>query len=216
LEGKAFTHGTNQWTLSSTPFGALGSTYDLRTAGRNDIDIYVSGSDVLETATFPVTVVITPGETGVAAKTVLNQATADVWSVNAMQARIPYLVIDTSSTGVYSSFLEITNRGDLDAKVSLDAIISNSDSTVNVKESVTDVITVKKNSVTIIRQTDLDTWFAGITNTQLYRVALLLTVVAPQNTVDISAYHVSPNSRTSADVLYNLNPVVPFLGRQWR
>jgi hypothetical protein len=160
-----------------------------------------------------VTLVINPDEAGVANKTALDAATAFVWTVNAMQARIPYLVIDTAS-GVYSSFVAVTNRGNLTANVSIDAIISNAAGTLNITESQENVVTVPANSVTIIRQDDLDAWFAGIDNTQLYRVALLLTVVAPQNTVDVTAYHISPNSRTSATVLYNTNNAED--GRVWQ
>ena len=210
LEATNFTRTAGvSWTLSST-FAAN----NLRTPTANDILIEVNGTTVIDIATYTVTLVIDPAEVGVANKTALNGATAFVWTVNAMQARIPYLVIDTRASGVYSSFLEITNRGSLSAKVSIDAIISNADGTLNSTETQNNVLTVPANSVTIIRQTDLDTWFVGIDNTQLYRVALLLTIVAPQNTVDITAYHISPNSRTSATVLYNTNNADD--GRVWQ
>jgi hypothetical protein len=146
----------------------------------------------------------------------LDQAIADVWIVNAMQARIPYLLVDTRTTGNsgYASFFELTNRSSQTARVSIDAIISNEDSTINVTESKTDALILEANSVTIIRQADLDAYFSLIDNTKLYRVALVLTVVAPQNSVDVTAWHIGPTTRTSAAVLYNTNNAAD--GRLWQ
>jgi hypothetical protein len=213
LEGTNFTRTTGtSWSISST-FAAN----DLRTPTANDVIIEVYGTTgyVIDVQTFTVTVAIDPSEVGVATKTVLDAATADVWTVNAMQARIPYMIIDTGNTMGYSSFLEITNRGSLAAQVSIDAVISNSDATANAVESRSNVLTVPANSVYIVRQTDLDTWFTGIDATKLYRVALTLTVVAPQNTVDVTAYHLNPGGdRTSTAVLYNTNNAND--GRVWQ
>jgi hypothetical protein len=211
LAGTNFIRGSGQWTIAST-FAA----HDLRVPGANDVLITVDGSTIINTDTYKVTLVITPSEVGVAAKTVLDQAIADVWIVNAMQARIPYLLVDTRTTGNsgYASFFELTNRSSQTARVSIDAIISNEDSTINVTESKTDALILEANSVTIIRQADLDAYFSLIDNTKLYRVALVLTVVAPQNSVDVTAWHIGPTTRTSAAVLYNTNNAAD--GRLWQ
>ncbi len=212
LESSNLTRTTGvSWSLTSNF-----ATWDLRTSGLNDLIVTVNGTTTINVATYTVTLVIDPAEVGVADKTVLNQANAFIWTVNAMQARIPYLLIDTRPDSLYSSFITITNRGNLAASVSIDAIISNADTTTNVTETQNDVITVPANSVYIIRQSDLDGWFVNIDNTQLYRVSIVLTVVAPQNTIDVSAYHISPNtnSRTATPVLYNTNNAAD--GRVWQ
>jgi hypothetical protein len=199
LEGTNFTRGTNQWTLAST-FAA----HDLTAAGSNDIIITVGGTTVIDVATYTVDLVIDPAEAGVANQQSLDDATAFVWTVNAMQARVPYIIVETGGAN-YTFFMEITNRGSQAAQLSLDAVISNADATVNTTETVNNVLTVPANSVTIIREADLDTWLTNVDDTQLYRLGLTLTVVAPQNTVDVSAYQLDSTGRTVVPVLYNTN-----------
>jgi hypothetical protein len=211
LDGLDFTRGSNQWNLTSTF-----ASHNLRTHSHSDVSIRVNGSTIIDTASYTITLVITPAEAGVGARNVLTQATAAVWTVNAMQARIPYMLVDTRTTGNsgYGSFFEITNRSSQDAKVSLDAIISNENGTSNEIETATDVMILPANSVTILRQENLDTWFTKIDNTKLYRVSLVLTVVAPQNMVDVTAWHIGPTTRTSANVLYNTDNILD--GRKWQ
>lgn len=194
-----FTENANNFTLTSTF-----ADNDLTTPDDNVILITVNGTTVVDIANYTVDLVIDPNETGVANQTSLNDALAFAWTVNAMQARIPYMIVETGGDN-YTFFMEITNRGANPAEVSLDAVISNADASVNTTETQTNVITLAANSVTIIREADLDTWLTNVDDTQLYRLGLTLTVVAPQNTVDVSAYQLDPSGRTDVPVLYNTN-----------
>jgi len=213
LEGLGFAQATGvSWTISSDF-----ATRDLRVANTSDrVTITVDGTTVIDTATFLLNLTITPSEAGIAPKLVLNQVTAAVWTVNAMQARIPYMLVDTRTTGNagYSSFFELTNRSSQEATVSIDAIISNEDGTVSSTETQANVLTLPANSVIIVRQADLDNAFTNIDNTKLYRVSLVLTVVAAQNSVDVTAWHIGPTTRTSAAVLYNTDNRRD--GRKWQ
>lgn len=208
MAGNLFTPGTNDFTYSSTF-----ALHDLTAAGVGAIDINVNGTSIVETATYTVTLVINPAEAGVADQTSLSQALAYVWTVNAMQARIPYMIAETGGSN-YTFFLEITNRGTQSASVSVDAVISDADGTVNGTETANDVMTVPANSVIIVREDDLDSWLTLVDDTQLYRLGLVLTVVAPQNTVDITAYQIDPHGRTAVQVLYNTNNAND--GRLWQ
>jgi hypothetical protein len=208
LEGTVFTEGADTFTLTSS-FAA----HDLTAAGSNDVDINVNGTSIIDTATYSVTLVIDPAELGVANQTSLNQVLAYVWTVNAMQARVPYMICETGGDN-YTFFLEITNRGSQAANLSVDAVISDADGTVNTTETQNDVLTIPANSVIIVREADLDGWLTAVDDTALYRLGLVLTVVAPQNTVDITAYQIDLHGRTAVQVLYNTNNAND--GRVWQ
>lgn len=203
-----FTESTNSWSITSTF-----ADNDLTKQGDNGIRITVDGTTIVDTATYTLDLVVHPDESGVADQQSLDDATAFVWTVNAMQARIPYILIETGGSG-YSSFIEITNRGDQAANLSLDAVVSNADGSVNITESQNNVTTVPEHSVLVIREADLDTWLTAVDDTDIYRVGLKLTVVAPQNNVDISAYQKDAVGRTAIPVLYNTNNVND--GRVWQ
>jgi len=203
-----FTEYTDYWRISSTF-----ADYDLTTAGDNGVRITVNGTTVIQTATYSVDLTVDPAEGGVANQQSLDDETAFVWTVNAMQARIPYIIVETGGSN-YTSFIEVTNRGSQDASISLDAVITNADGSTTTTENVSNVTTVPANSVLIIRESDLDSWFSAIDDTDLYRVGLLITVVAPQNSIDISAYQKDPVGRTEIPVLYNTNNAND--GRVWQ
>ena len=200
LNSLAFTRTPGvSWTIASNFTAA-----DLRVVGQSDVVFTVDGTTPINPAQYYVTLVINAG-TGYAAKTVLAGVLADVWTINAMQVRIPYLVIDTRTVGNngFTSFFEVTNRTTLPASVSIDAIVTNATGTATSTESVANAFTVPANSVLLVSQGDLDSWFASIDNTQVWRVALVLYIQAPVNGADVAAYIISPTSRTATPVLYN-------------
>lgn len=207
MGGNLFTEGTSDFTYSSTF-----AIHDLTTAGAGAIDINVDGTSIVETATYTVDLSITPSG-WTSSLTSLDDELAYVWTVNAMQARVPYMICETGGTN-YTFFLEITNRGTQSASLSIDAVISDADGTVNTTETQNDVTTVPANSVIIVREADLDGWLTSVDDTQLYRLGLVLTVVAPQNTVDITAYQIDTTGRTAVQVLYNTNNTND--GRLWQ
>ena len=201
-----------QWKIAAATFAA----HDLRYYGTNDVEFTVNGSTPLNTASYYVTLVIY-NASPVITKTVLTSQLADVWDINAIQVRIPYLLVDTRTTGNagYSSFIEITNRTAFDASVSMDGIITNEAGTATYTESVENVTIVPAYSVKIIRQADLDAYFSAITSTELWRVALVLYVATPTNGVDVTAWHIGQNgTRTDAPVLYNTGNF--FDDRKWQ
>ena len=174
-----FIEYTDSWSITSTF-----SDNDLTTPGDNGIRITVDGTTIINTVIYTVDLVVTPAETGVVADQSLVNETAFVWTVNAMQARLPYIIVETGGSS-YTSFIEITNRGDQDAGLSLDAVVTNADGSVTSTETQNNVTTVPANSILIVRESDLDTWLDAVDDTDLYRVGLTLTVVAPQNNVPV-------------------------------
>jgi len=203
-----FTEGTDSWSIDSTF-----ADNDLTIPGDNGIRITVDGSTVINTATYTVDLDVDPDEAGVANQKSLDDETAFVWSINAMQARIPYVIVETGGTS-YTSFIEITNRSSQDAEISLDAVVTRASDNTSAVETVSNVVTAPANSVLIIRETDLDDWLTSVDDTDLYRVGLVLTAVAPQNNIDISAYQKDPVGRTDLPVLYNTNNAND--GRVWQ
>jgi hypothetical protein len=207
LEGLNFTETSDSWTLASDF-----ATRDLTSAGDNDVIITVSGTDVISIDNYTVDLVIDPAEAGVATQVSLDDELAFIWSINAMQAKITYMAINFSG---FNSFIKIAVESSNDAALSADAVIyedPNNNGPITTQQAVT-IRTLAGPSLETISEADLVTAF-GLDPSKSYHLSLTLTVVAPQNTVQVSAFQKDAVGRTQIPVLYNTNNFND--GRVWQ
>ena len=205
LNGTNMTKGSNVWSITSDF-----ATNDLLTDGQNEILITVDG-DVLETANYTVDLTIDPAEAGVADQAALVDATAFVWTINAMQAKVPYLALQAPG---YLSFVKVVNESASAADLRIDAVIYNVTDAMN-EVAVTDafVSSIPATSNTTVGEAQIATAL-GLDPAKIYHVALTVTVVAPQNQIHLSAYQKDAIGRTMVPVLYNTNNAND--GRTWQ
>ena len=214
LDGANLYKTTGQWTI-----GSNFNLHDLRDCEENDLLITVDGTTVIQTAVYSVDLVVYSDESS--NLTLLSDDTAFVWDVNAIEIRVPYVLIETGGE-VYRSFIEITNRATHEAEVWLDAVISYEDcySNPNVFETPnTPIKTVPGTSVCVITEDDLDDYLVNVDDQRIYRCGLTLFVAVDKDKADASGYQKENNgngtSRTVIPVLYNTgNPLDK--GRTWQ
>ena len=202
--GATVTEGANSWTIQSN-FGAnnlIGGRY---------LTISVDGTNIVDTTTYTINLVINPDESGVADKTALNGAMAYTWTVNAMQAKVPYLYHVPGST--WDSVLKVVNEGAASADINVDAIIHNTTDDVYTTASNVSFGSVAAGESVTFNGTDMVDNF-GLDLTKNYHFALTVTVVGPQNGVHMVAQHISPTGRANAPVLYNTRNAND--GRVWQ
>jgi hypothetical protein len=209
----ALTEGTSDWTLSGT--FAVNDLTSATSSVAGDLTITVAGTanNVLTEGSFTVTLVIDPAEAGVANQTSLNATTAFVWDVNAMVAKVPYIYLHDNTASSYLSFVKIVNEGTLAADISATAICWNVTDDTHASVASVNLTQLPATSNTTISQADL---FAalGLTAGKQYHCQLTITVVAPQNTVNVSAYQKDSVGRTMVPVLYDTNNTSD--GRTWQ
>lgn len=202
LDGDNLTLEDGVWTFTSEDSADLDDV---------ELEIFVDGDTVLDTATYTVTLTIDPVEAGVADKVALDAETAYVWSINAMQAKVPYLALQAPG---YLSFMKVVNESSSAADMSVDAVIYNVTDGVN-EAVVTNafVQSIPASSNTTVSEAALATAL-GLDPSKIYHVALTCTVVAPQNKIHVSAYQKDSVGRTDVPVLYNTNNEAD--GRSWQ
>jgi hypothetical protein len=205
LEATVFTEVDQTWILSST--FALNN---LRVPDANDVLITVDGTSVLTVGEFSVDLTILPAEAGVGSQQLLTSELAFDWSINAMQCKIPYMALNFSG---FNSFIKIDVEGNTAADLSVDAVIYNTTDDITTTQSAVPIRTLAGPSLETVGEADLMTAL-GLDTEKSYHVALTLTVVAPQNTVNVSAFQKDSVGRTTIPVLYNTNN--PTDGRKWQ
>ncbi len=163
--------------------------------------VYVDGDIVIDPTSYTVDLTIDPLESGVADQNSLVNVTAFIWDINAMQAKVPYFILNAAG---YSSFMKIVNESQNDAELAFDAIIFNFSDGVNEQPQTNVVLpAVPAYSNTTVSDTEVATAL-GLDPTKVYHVALTCVLVAPPNEVQISAYQKDAVGRTAIPVLYNL------------
>jgi len=207
------TSGTTTWTKTGNFGDFVGGTM---LNGVMDIEIHVTGvvPGYLQTGKWELTLKLDTDEVaGLDDQTELNGYYSHVWNINAMQVKIPYIVLNSPG---YLSFIKIANESDTEAEVQADAIIwnitDNPDNPENTSTWEGDIKTVPPLSISTLTETELMAAF-GLNDTKLYHIELTLSVVAPINKVHVAAFQKGPDGRTDVPVLYDVQNLD---GRQWQ
>jgi hypothetical protein len=200
-----FTKVGDSWVLDTTMVN-----HPLIFPGFNNIVITVSGTQVINIQELTIDLVIDPAETEVNSQQSLSNETAFRWSINAMQAKIPYLALNFTG---FNSFIKVAVEGSNASDLSADAIIWNVTDNVTTTQQAVFIRNLPGPSLETIGEADLMTAF-GLDTSKSYHIELTLTVVAPQNTVQVSAFQKDTVGRTAIPVLYNTNNTAD--GRSWQ
>ncbi len=202
--GATVTEGANSWTIQSD-FGAN------NLVGGQYLTINVDGVNIVDTATYTINLVIDPDEAGVATQTALDDQLTYTWTVNAMQAKVPYLYHIPGAT--WDSIFKVVNEGAAAASISVDAIIQNVTDGVFTNPTNVDFGTVNAGETKTFNGEQMVANF-GLDSGKMYHFSLTVTVVGPQNGVHMVAQHKSDTGRANAPVLYNTRNAND--GRVWQ
>ena len=209
------TSGTTTWSKEGD-FGIMDVPGQSMLDGEMDIEIHVTGvpAGYLQTGKWELTLKIDTDEVaGLDDQTELNGEYSHEWNINAMQVKIPYMVLN--HTG-YLSIIKIANESDADAEVQGDAIIwnvtDNPDNPENTSTWEGDIKIIPPTSITTLSEAELMAVF-GLNDAKMYHVELTLSVVAPINKVHVAAFQKGPDGRTDVPVLYDVQNMD---GRQWQ
>jgi len=194
--------GANLGTVGNAALG--GTNFD------NAIDQFtftLDGTSVLETRDFSLDVQMILADEAYS-DFISDDEDAGSWTLNGMQAKIPYYLIGNSYAW---NFLKITNETVDDADVTIDATIQNLTTGVAETEvssaSLVDedgaAITASANSVTAVSTEDL-TQTLGL-GSDSYLTSLTVTVNGPANSIHVTGHLFTSTGREALPVLYPTN-----------
>lgn len=215
VEWRGYTgsHTGTTWTKEGNFGDTVGASM---LAGSMDIEIHVAGVEpgYLQVGKWELTLKIDTDEVGgLDEQTELDAYYSHDWNINAMQVKIPYIVLNSPG---YLSFIKIANESDTEAEVQGDAIIWNiTDNPGNPENTSTwegDIKTIPATSISTLSEAELMA-VLGLNDTKTYHVELTLSVVAPINKVHVAAFQKDSTGRTDLPVLYDVNNMD---GRQWQ
>lgn len=184
------------------------------TAVTHNLDITVSGTDVLQTGAWELNVDVDAG-TGFSAFSAVSAAETHEWDINGAQVKIPYHAQNASG---FVFFFNAVNESSNDAAIFADVIVENKSQ--NTRESLTNVemgTAVANGSTTIGQQAIKDAIVAAggtMNDEDVYHVAMTLTVIAPQNAIQVAAFQKDAVGRTTVPVFVNTNNGDD--GRKWQ
>jgi len=205
ISAVTFNDGTNGLTAMTLASGVwtTGAT-DVSLMANAPINISVTGTTVLDPAAFTVSLTLNPAEAGVSSVNAINQSNAFIWSINAMQAKVPYFILN-AHTGGYYSFIKVVNESANAADMTIDAVIYNFTDGVDETPMTNVAITsIPAYSNTTVSDDQIATAL-GLDPAKIYHVALTATVVAPQNNIQLSAYQKDSVGRTAIPVLFDMS-----------
>jgi len=194
--------GTTNITAAAP--GGMGASHGNKK--EDDCIISILGTDTVSTRTWSLGAEL-QFNASQDADTTYSAVTSHVWTLNGMQAKVPYMVLNNST---YTNVFKITNDGENAATLDIDAIVwklGTSDSAA-ATYSITSVKTIPAKSCTTVLETDITTalaakgWTAG---SDTWHIGMTLTLPAPQNTIHIGIFQKDVVGRTIVPVLYNTN-----------
>ncbi|RLB69876.1 MAG: hypothetical protein DRH04_04495 [Deltaproteobacteria bacterium] len=191
--------GANEITLSIP-----GNTTNFQNPGdsnSDDLVIGVNGATALVTRTFSLAVALNFNTSGYTNRT-WNLGTSHTWTINGMQARVPYMALNVPG---YLSFLKVSNNSSMTGEVTVDAVIWDVTTDVTSTQDDVAVKNVSADRVATISEAELLTALGLAGTTDMYHVNLLITVTAPADQVHISAFQKDPVGRTAIPVYYDTN-----------
>ena len=191
--------GANEITLSIP--GNTTNFQDPGDSNSDDLVIGVNGATALVTRTFSLAVALNFNTSGYTDRT-WNLGTSHTWTINGMQARVPYMALNVPG---YLSFLKVSNNSSMTGEVTVDAVIWDVTTDVTSTQDDVAVKNVSADRVATISEAELLTALGLAGTTDMYHVNLLITVTAPADQVHISAFQKDPVGRTAIPVYYDTN-----------
>jgi hypothetical protein len=218
--GAALGAGTSSLALTGGDYVLTGSSAAILTAVSpgitHNLDITTSGTDVLQTGAWELNVDVDAG-TGFSAFTAVDAAETHDWDINGAQVKIPYHAQNVSG---FVFFFNAVNESSNDAAIFADVIVENK-SQPGTRTSLTNVElgdAAANGSTTVGQQAIKDAINANapgtMNNDDVYHVAMTLTVIAPQNAIQIAAFQKDAVGRTMVPVFVNTNNSND--GRDWQ
>lgn len=181
-----------------------------------EIAILVNGDDVLATGNWTAQLSVTPASitaatfvdptAGVAPFTLTE--TSHVWDINGAQVKIPYHAQETSG---FFFFTKVVNESGRDAEVFADVIVEKDPNSANPTSVVVQDVALgsvpANGSVTInqnvIKAAINDAEPGTIVEGEVAHVAMTMTVLAPTDQVQVSAYQKDASGRTDLPVYFD-------------
>jgi len=215
--GAALGAGASNLALTNGDYVLTGGDASILTAPggvTHNLDITVTGTDVLQTGAWELNVDVDAG-TGFDAFSAVDAVETHDWDINGAQVKIPYHAQNASG---FVFFFNAVNESSNDATIFADIIVENKSQ--NTRESLTNVelgTAIANGSTTVGQQAIKDAIVAAggtMNDEDVYHVAMTLTVIAPQNAIQVAAFQKDAVGRTTVPVFVNTNNGGD--GRKWQ